>query len=63
MFEIQKLKHPSFKAPIEGGLNTLELDSTVINAGNMRSFGLAYSSQERISQDIITTRELIDNEA
>ena len=52
MFEIHKLKHPIIQAPMAGGLSSPELVSSVINAGAVGSFGFAYSSAGKISQDI-----------
>ena len=41
-----------------GGLNTPQLASAVCNAGGAGSFGFAYSTAEKIAQDLLATKAL-----
>ena len=58
MFDFSKLKHPIIQAPMAGGINTPEMVSAAINAGAVGSYGFAYSSPGKISEDINAARNL-----
>jgi len=60
IFKLSKLKTPIIQAPMAGGLNTPALASAVANAGGVGSFGFAYSTPERIAEDLKATKELTD---
>ena len=57
-FEFSQLRAPIIQAPMAGGLNTPLLASAVCNAGGVGSFGFAYTSAEKISQDLLDTKVL-----
>ena len=58
MFSFQKLTAPIFQAPMAGGVCTPELVAAVTNAGGVGGFGFAYSTPEKISQDLAAARAL-----
>lgn len=58
MFEFSQLSVPIIQAPMAGGLNTPLLASGVSNAGGVGSFGFAYTSAEKIAQDLSETKAL-----
>ena len=49
------LKIPVISAPMAGGINNPEMVSAVINAGGIGSFGFAYSSSQKIEEDLRAT--------
>lgn len=57
IFKLSDLKTPIIQAPMAGGLNTPELASAVANAGGVGSFGFAYSTPQKISEDLKATRD------
>ena len=52
MFSFQQLTAPIVQAPMAGGVCTLQLVAAVTNAGGVGGFGFAYSTPEKISQDL-----------
>ena len=58
MFKFTELKRPIVQAPMAGGPNTPALAAAVCEAGGMGSFGFAYSSPQRISDDLVDTQAL-----
>jgi len=57
MFKFSSLKVPIIQAPM-AGVTTPLLVAAVSNAGGLGSFGFAYSSKEKISNDLIEARKL-----
>jgi nitronate monooxygenase len=58
MFSFSKLSLPIIQAPMAGGINNPRLSSEVSNAGGVGSFGFAYSTAQKISEDLAATRAL-----
>lgn len=58
MFDFSKLVVPIIQAPMAGGINNPILASEVANAGGVGSFGFAYSTPQKISEDLMATRAL-----
>ncbi len=58
MFSFSKLGLPIIQAPMAGGINNPRLASEVSNAGGVGSFGFAYSTPQKISEDLAATRAL-----
>lgn len=58
MFSFSKLSLPIIQAPMAGGINNPRLASEVSNAGGVGSFGFAYSTPKKISEDLAATRAL-----
>jgi nitronate monooxygenase len=58
MFSFSQLTLPVIQAPMAGGINTPQLASAVANAGGVGSFGFAYSSPEKINDDLLATQAL-----
>lgn len=58
MFNISKLAVPVIQAPMAGGINNPKLASEVANAGGVGSFGFAYSTPQKISEDLLATKAL-----
>ena len=58
MFSFKQLTAPIFQAPMAGGVCTAELVAAVSNAGGVGGFGFAYSTPEKISQDLAAARAL-----
>jgi len=58
MFDIKQLSVPIIQAPMAGGVCTPKLVSAVAGAGGIGSFGFAYSTPERIGEDLKATRAL-----
>ncbi|CAN1483770.1 COG2070 Dioxygenases related to 2-nitropropane dioxygenase [Burkholderiaceae bacterium] len=58
MFSFSKLSLPIIQAPMAGGINNPRLASEVSNAGGVGSFGFAYSTAQKISEDLAATRAL-----
>jgi nitronate monooxygenase len=57
-FNFSTLQKPIIQAPMAGGINTPELVSAVANAGGVGSFGFAYSSPQKINEDLVATKSL-----
>lgn len=57
IFKLSDLKTPIIQAPMAGGLNTPALASAVTNAGGVGSLGFAYSTPQKISEDLKATRD------
>ncbi len=60
MFNLSQLSAPIIQAPMAGGINTPRLASEVSNAGGLGSFGFAYSTPQKISDDLAAARALTD---
>ena len=60
MFNFSELKLPIIQAPMAGGVCTPELVAAVANAGGVGSFGFAYSTPQKIAEEIIAARSLIN---
>ena len=58
MFNFSRLQIPVIQAPMAGGINNPKLASEVANSGGVGSFGFAYSSPQKISEDLVATRAL-----
>lgn len=58
MFNFTKLAIPVIQAPMAGGINNPLLASEVANAGGVGSFGFAYNTPQKISEDLAATRAL-----
>lgn len=58
MFNLAKLELPIIQAPMAGGINNPRFAAEVANAGGVGSFGFAYSSPQKIAEDLIATRSL-----
>ena len=58
MFNFSKLGIPVIQAPMAGGINNPRLASEVSNAGGVGSFGFAYSTPQKIGEDLAATRTL-----
>ncbi len=57
-FALNKLRVPIIQAPMAGGPNTPALVATVTQAGGLGSFGFAYSSPQKISDDLSAAKQL-----
>lgn len=58
MFNLKQLALPIIQAPMAGGVCTPELVAAVANAGGVGSFGFAYSTPKKISEDLAAARAL-----
>jgi nitronate monooxygenase len=58
MFNFFSLEVPVIQAPMAGGINNPKLASVIANAGGVGSFGFAYSTPQKISEDLVATRAL-----
>lgn len=58
MFNFSALEIPIIQAPMAGGINNPKLASEVANAGGVGSFGFAYSTPQKISEDLMATKAL-----
>jgi nitronate monooxygenase len=58
MFSLKQLAVPIIQAPMAGGVCTPELVAAVANAGGVGSFGFAYSTPEKVAQDLSAARAL-----
>ena len=52
MFSFSQLGHPVIQAPMAGGVNTPEMVANVANLGAVGSYGFAYSTPEKIADDL-----------
>ena len=57
-FALNKLRVPIIQAPMAGGPNTPAQVAAVANAGGLGSFGFAYSSPQKISDDLGAAKQL-----
>lgn len=57
-FALNKLRVPIIQAPMAGGPNTPAQVAAVANAGGLGSFGFAYSSPQKISDDLEAAKRL-----
>lgn len=57
-FALNQLRVPIIQAPMAGGINTPALVAAVANAGGMGSFGFAYSSPQKINDDLVAAKKL-----
>lgn len=57
-FDFAGLQVPVVQAPMAGGINTPRLAAAVANAGGVGSFGFAYSSPQKIDEDLAATKAL-----
>lgn len=57
-FALNQLRVPIIQAPMAGGINTPALVAGVAQAGGMGSFGFAYSSPQKISDDLAAAKRL-----
>ena len=57
-FALNKLRVPIIQAPMAGGVNTPALVAAVSNAGGLGSFGFAYSTPQKISDELAATKQL-----
>lgn len=58
MFNLAKLELPIIQAPMAGGINNPRFAAEVANAGGVGSFGFAYSSPQKIAEDLVATKSL-----
>lgn len=58
MINLAKLELPIIQAPMAGGINNPKFAAEVANAGGIGSFGFAYSSPQKIAEDLVATRSL-----
>ncbi|MEM7207268.1 MAG: nitronate monooxygenase [Pseudomonadota bacterium] len=58
MFNFSALSIPLIQAPMAGGPNTPEMISTVANSGGVGSYGFAYSTPEKIDNDLRAASDL-----
>lgn len=61
MFSFSDLKIPVIQAPMAGGVCTPALVAAVARAGGVGSFGFAYSTPQKIAEDLIAARALMSN--
>lgn len=61
MFSFSDLKIPVIQAPMAGGVCTPALVAAVANAGGVGSFGFAYSTPQKIAEDLMAARALMSN--
>ncbi len=59
MFDFSQLKLPIIQAPMAGGINTPALAAAVIHAGGVGGFGFAYSTPQKIGDDLVATKKLL----
>jgi len=59
MFSFSDLKIPVIQAPMAGGVCTPALVAAVANAGGVGSFGFAYSTPQKIAEDLIAAQSLV----
>ena len=57
-FALNKLRVPIIQAPMAGGVCTPALAAAVANAGGLGSFGFAYSTPQKISDDLAAAKRL-----
>jgi nitronate monooxygenase len=57
-FDFASLTVPVIQAPMAGGVNTPALAAAVANAGGVGSFGFAYSSPQKIKDDLFAVKAL-----
>lgn len=57
-FTLDKLRVPIIQAPMAGGTSTPALVAAVANAGGLGSFGFAYSTPQKISDDLAAAKRL-----
>ena len=57
-FSLNQLRVPIIQAPMAGGPNTPALVAAVGDAGGLGSFGFAYSTPQKISDDLAATKKL-----
>lgn len=55
---ISQLRLPVIQAPMAGGYTTPELVAAVANEGCIGSFGFAYSTPQKIDEDLKTVKQL-----
>ena len=58
MFNFKKLNLPIIQAPMAGGMNTPRLAAEVANSGGVGSFGFAYSTPQKIAEELAETQKL-----
>jgi len=58
MFKFSQLAFPVIQAPMAGGINNPKFAAAVANSGGVGSFGFSYSSPQKISEDLLATKEL-----
>ena len=58
MFNFSTLPVPVIQAPMAGGINNPTLAAEVANAGGVGSFGFAYSTPQKISDELVATKAL-----
>ena len=61
MFSFSDLKIPVIQAPMAGGVCTPALVAAVARAGGVGSFGFAYSTPQKIAEDLMAARALVNN--
>ena len=61
MFHLHTLKTPIIQAPMAGGVCTPALVAAVANAGGVGSFGFAYSTPQKIAEDLVAARALMSH--
>jgi nitronate monooxygenase len=57
-FALNQLRVPIIQAPMAGGVNTPALVAGVTESGGLGSFGFAYSSPQKISDDLAAAKRL-----
>ena len=57
-FNFTQLRLPVIQAPMAGGINNPALAAAVANAGGVGSFGFAYSTPQKISEDLAATKSI-----
>lgn len=57
-FSLNQLRTPIIQAPMAGGPNTPALAAAIADAGGLGSFGFAYSTPQKISDDLAATKKL-----
>lgn len=57
-FALNKLRVPIIQAPMAGGTNTPALVAAVSNAGGLGSFGFAYCTPQKISDELAAAKQL-----
>jgi len=57
-FSLDKLRVPIIQAPMAGGTSTPALVAAVTQAGGLGSFGFAYSTPQKISDDLAAAKRL-----
>ena len=61
MFTFSALKTPIIQAPMAGGVCTPELVAAVASAGGVGSFGFAYSTPQKIAEDLVAAHALMSH--